>query len=106
MTGLISPFIVILAMIALIGLIVFTIWELTERHPVVNIQIFKYRGFTISVLALAFGFGAFFGSIVTDSTMVTGESGLYRHLGRLSDRNHGFWQFADVAHCGQTGNQI
>ena len=57
-------FIVILAMIALIGLIVFTIWELTERHPVVNIQIFKYRGFTISVLALAFGFGAFFGSIV------------------------------------------
>ncbi|OTG72596.1 MULTISPECIES: DHA2 family efflux MFS transporter permease subunit [unclassified Acinetobacter] len=58
------PFIVILAMIALIGLIVFTIWELTECHPVVNIQIFKYRGFTISVLALAFGFGAFFGSIV------------------------------------------
>jgi MFS transporter, DHA2 family, multidrug resistance protein len=59
-----NPFIVILAIIALVGLIIFTIWELTERHPVVNIQIFKYRGFTISVLALAFGFGAFFGSIV------------------------------------------
>ncbi|MFH7764775.1 DHA2 family efflux MFS transporter permease subunit [Acinetobacter sp. BSP-28] len=58
------PFIVILTIVALVGLIIFTIWELTERHPVVNIQIFKYRGFTISVLALAFGFGAFFGSIV------------------------------------------
>ena len=59
-----SPAIVILALTAVIGLVIFTIWELTERHPVVNIQIFRYRSFTISVLALAFGFGAFFGSIV------------------------------------------
>ena len=59
-----NPFIVILALTAFVGLIVFTIWELTERHPVVNILLFKYRSFTISVLALAFGFGAFFGSIV------------------------------------------
>ncbi len=58
------PSIVVLAIIALLGLILFTIWELTERNPVVNIHIFKYRSFTISVLALAFGFGAFFGSIV------------------------------------------
>ncbi|RLL35439.1 DHA2 family efflux MFS transporter permease subunit [Acinetobacter cumulans] len=59
-----SPVIMVLALTALIGLVIFTIWELTERHPVVNIQIFKYRSFTISVVALALGFGAFFGSIV------------------------------------------
>lgn len=59
-----SPFIVILALTALVGLVVFTVWELTERHPIVNIQIFRYKSFTISVLALAMGFGAFFGSIV------------------------------------------
>ncbi|MGE8541813.1 MAG: MFS transporter, partial [Acinetobacter sp.] len=59
-----SPFIVGLALTSIIGLVIFTIWELTERHPVVNIQIFKYKSFTISVLALAMGFGAFFGSIV------------------------------------------
>ncbi len=59
-----NPFIVVLALTAFVGLIVFTIWELTERYPVVNILLFKYRSFTISVLALAFGFGAFFGSIV------------------------------------------
>ena len=58
------PAITIMAITAFVGLIVFTIWELTERHPIVNIRIFQYRGFTISVLALAFGFGAFFGSIV------------------------------------------
>lgn len=58
------PLIVILAITSLLGLIVFTIWELTERYPIVNIKIFRYRSYTISVLALAFGFGAFFGSIV------------------------------------------
>ncbi|CAM4244103.1 DHA2 family efflux MFS transporter permease subunit [Acinetobacter pragensis] len=59
-----SPFIVALALTSLVGLVIFTIWELTDRHPVVNLQIFRYKSFTISVLALAMGFGAFFGSIV------------------------------------------
>ena len=59
-----STFICALAVITVVGLIVFIIWELTERHPVVNIQIFRYRSFTISVLSLAFAFGAFFASIV------------------------------------------
>lgn len=59
-----SQLINILAVITLIGFIVFVIWEATEKHPVVNIKIFRYRGFTIATLALAMGFGAFFGSIV------------------------------------------
>jgi DHA2 family multidrug resistance protein len=53
-----------LAVITVVGLVLFIIWELTEQHPVVNIQIFRYRGFTFSVLSLAFAFGAFFSSIV------------------------------------------
>ena len=53
-----------LAGITIIGFIVFVIWESTEKHPVVNIQIFRYRGFTVATLSLAFAFGAFFGSIV------------------------------------------
>ncbi|NHC04570.1 DHA2 family efflux MFS transporter permease subunit [Acinetobacter sp. 187] len=59
-----SGLIEILAIIALIGFTVFVIWEWTEKHPVVNIRIFRYRGFTIATLALAMGFGAFFSSIV------------------------------------------
>ena len=59
-----SSLIWILAGITIIGFIVFVIWESTEKHPVVNIQIFKYRGFTVATLSLAFAFGAFFGSIV------------------------------------------
>ena len=59
-----SSFICLLAVITIIGLIAFIIWELTEEHPIVNIAIFRYRGFTIAVLSLAFAFGGFFGSIV------------------------------------------
>jgi len=59
-----STFICVLAVITVVGLVLFIIWELTEQHPVVNIQIFRYSGFTFSVLSLAFAFGAFFSSIV------------------------------------------
>jgi len=59
-----SSFISTLAVLAIVGLIIFTIWELTERHPIVDIRIFRYRGFTFAVLSLAFAFGAFFSSIV------------------------------------------
>ncbi|NHB58842.1 DHA2 family efflux MFS transporter permease subunit [Acinetobacter sp. 194] len=54
----------ILAIITIVGFITFVIWEMTEKHPVVDIKIFRYRGFTLATFALALGFGAFFGSIV------------------------------------------
>ncbi|OTG63483.1 DHA2 family efflux MFS transporter permease subunit [Acinetobacter silvestris] len=59
-----SGFICALAVIMVIGFVVFVIWEMTEKHPVVNIHIFKHKGFTIATMSLAFAFGAFFGSIV------------------------------------------
>ncbi|TCM67543.1 DHA2 family multidrug resistance protein [Acinetobacter calcoaceticus] len=59
-----SNLIIILAIVAVIGFVLFVIWESTEQHPVVNIKIFRHRGFTVATLCLALAFGAFFGSIV------------------------------------------
>lgn len=59
-----DPFIFSLAILALIGFIVFVIWELTEEHPAVDLRIFRYRGFSSGVFALALTFGAYFASIV------------------------------------------
>lgn len=59
-----DPFIFLLAVLALIGFIVFVIWELTEEHPAVDLRIFRYRGFTAGVFALALTFGSYFASIV------------------------------------------
>lgn len=56
--------IVILGIIALIGFVAFLIWELTERNPVVDLKVFRHRGYTTSMLTLSLGFGAFFGITV------------------------------------------
>lgn len=59
-----STRIIILAIVALIGFISFLIWELTERNPVVDLKVFRHRGFTTSMVTLSLAFGAFFGITV------------------------------------------
>ncbi len=59
-----DPLIVTLAIVAAIGFAVFCAWELTEAQPAVDLRVFRHRGFTASVLALAFAFGTFFTSAV------------------------------------------
>jgi DHA2 family multidrug resistance protein len=56
--------IVLLAIGASLGFCVFLIWELTEEHPIVNLRIFRNRGFTAGVFTLALSFGSYFASIV------------------------------------------
>jgi len=59
-----DPMIVGLGIAAVIGFCAFLIWELTEEHPIVDLRIFRYRGFTFGVISLALCFGAYFASIV------------------------------------------
>jgi DHA2 family multidrug resistance protein len=54
----------ILGIIAAIGFAAFVIWELTEKNPIVDLRIFRHRGFTAAATTYAVGFGAFFASIV------------------------------------------
>jgi MFS transporter, DHA2 family, multidrug resistance protein len=59
-----SPTIVILGLVALIGFVVFLIWELNEAHPVVDLHLFTRRNFWVGTLALSLGYGTFFGNVV------------------------------------------
>ncbi len=56
-----SPLIVTLSVISAIGFAFFVAWELTEKHPIVDLKVFRHRGFTISVICLGLAFGAMFG---------------------------------------------
>ena len=56
--------VIALGVVALVGLIAFVIWELTEEHPVVDLTLFKRRNFWAGVLALSVGYGLFFGNVV------------------------------------------
>ena len=59
-----SPFIVALAIVAAVGFALFVVWELTERHPVVDLSLFRIRNFSAGVLVVSLGYGVFFGSVV------------------------------------------
>ena len=59
-----STEICVLAVVAAIGFVAFLIWELTERHPVVDLRVFRHRGFGASVITISLAFGAYFGATV------------------------------------------
>ena len=59
-----SAFIVQLALIAFVGFVFLIVWELFDRHPIVDLKVFRHRGFSVSVFALMFTYGAFFASLV------------------------------------------
>jgi MFS transporter, DHA2 family, multidrug resistance protein len=59
-----STEIVVLAVVAIIGFCAFMIWELTEKNPVIDLRVFRHRGFSASVVTISLAFGAFFGATV------------------------------------------
>ena len=59
-----SSLIVGLALVAAVGFAFFLVWEFFERQPAVDLRVFRYRGFTFSVIALVFAYGTFFASLV------------------------------------------
>ncbi len=56
--------VIALALTAGIGLVLFIIWELTDADPIVNLRVFRHRGFTVGASVLSVGYAAFFASIV------------------------------------------
>jgi DHA2 family multidrug resistance protein len=59
-----SPQIVTMAVVAVVGFAFFLIWELTDKHPVVDLSLFKRRNFWSGAVATAVAYGLFFGNVV------------------------------------------
>jgi DHA2 family multidrug resistance protein len=56
--------ILILGIVSLISLTYLIIWELTDRHPIIDLSLFRTRNFTVGTSAIAIGFMIYFGNIV------------------------------------------
>jgi DHA2 family multidrug resistance protein len=54
----------VLAVIAALGFASFVIWVLTEKNPIVDLRVFRHRGFAAATATYAIGFAAFFATIV------------------------------------------
>ncbi|KUR78168.1 DHA2 family efflux MFS transporter permease subunit [Novosphingobium sp. FSW06-99] len=59
-----STMICTLAIVAVIGFVAFLIWELTERNPIVDLSVFRHRGFTVALITQCLAYGAFFSIVV------------------------------------------
>ena len=59
-----STTIISLAVTATIALSFFIVWELTERHPVVDLSLFAFRNFTIGTISISLGYMTFFAGVV------------------------------------------
>lgn len=59
-----STTIVVLAIVAVVAFTFFLIWELTEKHPIVDLTLFKGRNFTTGTIAITLGYAVFFGNLV------------------------------------------
>ncbi|APQ11644.1 multidrug resistance protein B [Pseudomonas oryzihabitans] len=49
------------AAISAVSLTALVIWELTDKHPIINLRLFRYRNFSFGTLALVLGYSGFFG---------------------------------------------
>jgi DHA2 family multidrug resistance protein len=59
-----SPLIMAEAIVASVGFIAFIIWELGEKHPVIDLSLFRRRNFSFGVTAFCVGYGIMFGALV------------------------------------------
>lgn len=59
-----SWIIVALSITALTSLTAFVINELGEKHPIVDLRVFRHRGFTLTVLAVSIVYGLYLSSLV------------------------------------------
>ncbi|MGA7181125.1 MAG: DHA2 family efflux MFS transporter permease subunit [Thiobacillaceae bacterium] len=53
-----------LAVVSVLALSILVIWELTDRHPVVDLHYFSQRNFLVGTVMLSFGYLVFFGNVV------------------------------------------
>ena len=70
-----SPLIVTLAVIVVVSFCLFLVWELTDAHPIVDLELFRHRNFGFSVLALSLAYGVFLGTMVIQSLWMQTQLG-------------------------------
>jgi DHA2 family multidrug resistance protein len=50
--------------VSVVGLTLLIAWEMTDRHPVLDLHLFKHHNFSMGLIAMCLGFACFFGATV------------------------------------------
>ena len=60
-----------LLIVAIVGFFAFLIWELTDEHPIVDLRIFRHRGFSTACFAMTLAFAGMFSANVLVPLVMT-----------------------------------
>ncbi len=78
--------IVMLACVAAVALVVFVIWELTDKDPIVDLRLFRHRNFRAGTLAMVVAYAAFFSVSLLIPQWLQRDMGYTAICGRPGDR--------------------
>ncbi|PKO32045.1 MAG: MFS transporter [Betaproteobacteria bacterium HGW-Betaproteobacteria-9] len=56
--------IITLAVVSTVSFLFFLAWELTDKHPIVDLRLFARRNFLMGTMSLSIAYGLFFGNVV------------------------------------------
>jgi MFS transporter, DHA2 family, multidrug resistance protein len=70
-----SSLIIGLAIAAAIGFLVFLIWELTERHPIVDLSLLRNSNFALGCTAMCLGYAVFFANLLLFTLLLQTQLG-------------------------------
>ncbi len=59
-----STEVIVLAVVALVGIAFLIVWELGDKHPIVDLSLFRHRNFAIGVGCISLAYLLYFGTIV------------------------------------------
>ena len=73
----------VVAIVAVVGFVAFVIWELSEKHPIVDLSpVQAVATSLVGTLAFCLGYAVFFGSHRAAAAVAADAGRLHRHLGR------------------------
>jgi DHA2 family multidrug resistance protein len=67
--------VIVLSVIAAFTLSMLVVWELTAKHPVIDLTLFARRNFTVGTVAVSLGYLLFFGGVVVYPLWLQTEMG-------------------------------
>lgn len=70
-----SDFIVVLAIVSVVGFLLFLVWELTDEHPIVDLSLFRYRNFLLGTIVFCLGNGIFLANMLLMSLWLQTQMG-------------------------------
>ena len=70
-----SPLIIGLAIVSVVGFLLFLVWELTEKYPIVDLSMFRFANFTLGTLIFCLGNGVFLANMLLMSLWLQTQMG-------------------------------